>query len=270
MDKNLNFHYIWHNKSYNMKKLFIFLFLSLFTSITFAQHITIKPEMIGGQYNYKLIFDQEFYYPQSAIDSNAEGEIIIGFIIDKNGIGKDYEVIQSVHPDLDESFINVLRHILWQPGNVDGAIQEVRMQETRKFKLKKCLKQMKKRGYDKPTYPYSPIGDKFQIIPGKKLEQKAKPYYKNKEVNIYKFIQEYIKIPDAAVKQGIKGNVEISFIIEVSGRLSNFKEIKGIGGGCTEEAFRLMQLLKWEPAKMNGEYVRSEFNIQVNFGNSKY
>ncbi len=47
-------------------------------------------------------------------------------------------------------------------------------------------------------------------------------------------------------------------------------EIHGIGGGCTEEAFRLMQLLNWEPGQFKGEFVRSEYQIKVNFGNSKY
>lgn len=253
-----------------MKKLVAFLFFSLLLFNSIAQHITIKPEIIGGQYNYKMIFDQEFYYPQSAIEANAEGEVIIGFTVGKNGIAKNYEVIQSVDPALDSSYIDVLKYILWKPGNVDGAIQDIKMQLSEKFKIKKFEKMAKRRGYTKPEYPFLPFSNKYKIVSSKKLQQKAKPYYQNEEINIFQFIQEYIKIPDAAVKQGIKGMVEISFVIEVSGRLSNFKEIKGIGGGCTEEAFRLMQLLDWEPAKMNGEYVRSEYQIQINFGSKKF
>lgn len=253
-----------------MKKSVLSLVLAIISFISFAQHITIKPEMLGGQYNYKMIFDQEFYYPQSAIDAHANGEIIVGFIIGKDGIAKEYEVIQSVHPDLDKAYINVLKHILWIPGNVDGAKKDVRIQHSEKLKIKKYQKLVKRRGYKKPPYLFEPSGDYYQIVPAKNLEAKAKPSYKGSEVNIFKFIQEYIKIPDAAVKQGIKGMVEISFVVEVSGRLSNFKEIKGIGGGCTEEAFRLMQLLQWEPAKTNDEYIRSEYVIQVNFGNTKY
>lgn len=253
-----------------MKKLTLSFILAIFGFVSFAQHITIKPEIIGGQYNYKMIFDQEFYYPQSAIDANADGEIIIGFVVDKDGIAKNYEIIQSIHPDLDKSYINAFKHILWIPGNIDGAKQDVKMQYSEKIKLKKYKKLEKRRGYEKPPYTYEPHGDYYEIVSTKKLEKKANPNYKGEEVNIFKFIQEYIKIPDAAVKQGIKGMVEISFIVEVSGRLSNFKEIKGIGGGCTEEAFRLMQLLNWEPAKSNGKYVRSKYQIQVNFGNTRY
>jgi hypothetical protein len=253
-----------------MKKLVISLFFLVVYQTSFAQHINVKPEIIGGQYNYKMILDQELYYPQAAIDANAEGEIIIGFIVGSNGVAKNYEVIQSVHPELDEAYINVLKHLLWNPGKEDGVVKEFKTQYSEKFKIKKYQKLIKRRAYNEAEYPFHPHGDLYQIVSSKKLEQKAKPYYKDKEVNIFKFIQEYIKIPDAAVKQGIKGEVEISFIVEVSGRLSNFKELKGIGGGCTEEAYRLIQMLNWEPAKMNGAYVRSEYQIQVNFGNTRY
>lgn len=253
-----------------MKKLVISLFFLMVYPFSFAQHIKTKPEIMGGLYNYKMILDQEMYYPQAAIEANAEGEIIVGFIVGTNGMGKNYEVIQSVHPELDEAYINVLKHLLWNPGKEDGIVKDFRTQYSEKFKIKKYQKLVKRRAYNKPEYPYNPHGNLYKIASSKRLEHKAKPYYKKQEVNIYKFIQEYIKIPDAAVKQGIKGEVEIVFIVEASGRLSNFKELKGIGGGCTEEAYRLIQMLHWEPAKMNGEYVRSEYQIQVNFGNTRY
>lgn len=143
----------------------------LFCGILFAQHIVIKPEITGGIYNYKLVFDQEFYYPQIAIDLNKEGEIIVGFTVGKDGIAKDYEVIKSVHPDLDENYARVLKHLIWIPGNVDGAKQEVKMQYSEKFKIKKYQKLTKKRGYMEPPYPFTPFGDLYSIIPSNKLEK---------------------------------------------------------------------------------------------------
>jgi hypothetical protein len=253
-----------------MKSRIILINLLFLFHFSYGQHITIYPEIIGGNFNYNMVLDQEMFYPSNAIESKAEGEIIVGFIVDKAGHGKDYEIIKSVHPELDESYISVLKHLLWEPGNIGGIESEIKMQKSEKFKVKKYQKLVKKRGYNEPTYAYQPIGSLFEIVSTKKLEQKAKPFFQDEKVNIYKFIREYIKIPDAAIKQGIKGEVEISFVVEVSGRLSNLKEIEGLGGGCTEEAFRLIQLLDWEPAKANGLYVRSEYKLKVNFGNTQY
>lgn len=253
-----------------MKNIFLFLIVALSYSNLNAQFISYPPEIIGGSYNYKIIFDQEIYYPEAAKKAGAEGEVMLVFTVGIDGFAKDFTVVQSVHPDLDEAYINVIKHLTWKPGNEDGALSPIQIKKSHKFKIKKYEKLVKKRGYDQPPFTYTPYASGMDLVPKNQLDKKPTPFYKNKEVNVFKFISEYIKIPDAAVKQGINGVVEIAFIIEPSGRLSNFREIVGLGGGCTEEAYRLIQMLSWEPALADQKYVRSEYQIQVNFGNSKY
>ncbi len=251
------------------KSIFLFAMAIMCHSI-FAQFISYPAEIVGGTYNYKMIFDQEFYYPETAQKANAEGEVIIVFTVGEDGFGKDFSVVQSVHPDLDQAYIEMMKYLTWIPGNEDGKACSTQEKKYQKFKIKKYSKLIKKRGYDQPPFPFTPYSEEMKLVAKNKLEKKPQPYYKDAEINVFKFISEYIKIPDAAVKQGIKGEVEIAFIVEASGRLSNFREIKGLGGGCTEEAYRLIQMLNWEPAKASGKYVRSEYQIKVNFGNSKY
>jgi len=253
-----------------MKKTSLFLLFLMIGNCCFAQYIEYPAEIIGGSYNYKIIFDQEIYYPQEAIKAGAEGEVILTFNVDVDGFAKEFVVIQSVHPKLDEAYMDIIKRLTWNPGTRDGAEIKCPVKKSHKFKIKKYEKLCQKRGYDQPPYPYHPFSTDMKVCKYQLLQYPPKPFYKGKEVNVFNFIQEYIRIPDAAVKQGITGVVEISFIVEASGRLSNFKEINGIGGGCTEEAFRLMQLLQWEPGQLKGEYLRSEYQIKVNFGNSKY
>ena len=253
-----------------MKKFNLFLILSFISFGISAQYIIYPPEMIGGNYNYKMIFDQEFYYPQEARDKSIEGEVKLSFIVGVDGFAKDFEVLQSLEPTLDQAYIDILSKCTWKPGTKDGQVEEMKVQLSEKFKIKKYEKLVKRRAYDEPPYSFTPYESSIKLANPKKIEQKAQAFYKNDKINIFKFIQEYIRIPDAAVRQGITGIVEIEFFVEPSGRLSNFKEIEGIGGGCTEEAYRLMQLLDWEPAKLGGKYVRSAYQIQVNFGNKQY
>lgn len=253
-----------------MKKTLLFLTFLFIGQISMAQHIDYFAEIIGGSYNYKIIFDQEFNYPKEAIEADAEGEVILTFNVDIDGFAKEFVIVQSVHPLLDEAYIDVIKRLTWKPGTRDGAEIKSPIKKSHKFKIKKYEKLCQKRGYTVPPYPFNPYNEDLKVYDYKILQLAPNPLYKGKSVNIFKFIQEYIRIPDAAVKQGITGVVEISFIVESSGRLSNFKEIHGIGGGCTEEAFRLMQLMDWEPGQINSEYVRSEYRIKVNFGNSRY
>jgi len=238
--------------------------------IGFSQFISYQPKLMGGVFNYNLILKQEFYCPQDAISAKAQGEIKVDFLVDANGLPSDFVIINSVYPSVDTAYIDVLRHCLWEAGTHDGVKSAMRIKMSEKYKLKKYQKIIKKRGYNQPEYPFKPYNPSLEIKETHQLTSKAKTFYKSEAVNIYQFIAEYIKVPEAALKQGLKGIVELDFIVEASGRLSNFKEVKGVGGGCTEEAIRLMQLMDWEPGKIGEEYVRSWYSIKVNFGNTRY
>jgi protein TonB len=44
------------------------------------------------------------------------------------------------------------------------------------------------------------------------------------------------------------------------------KILRGIGGGCDEEAVRVVQNMpKWEPGKQRGKPVRVQFNMPIKF-----
>lgn len=86
------------------------------------------------------------------------------------------------------------------------------------------------------------------------------------ESQMMNFVLSQIVYPDTARKQGIEGMVVISFVVEKTGDISNAMIAKDIGGGCGEEALRVVGLLpKWIPAKKNGELVRFRFNLPVRY-----
>jgi len=58
----------------------------------------------------------------------------------------------------------------------------------------------------------------------------------------------------------------ISFIIEEDGDISSVSVIRGIGGGCDEEAIRVIESMPaWEPALKNEKPVRVLFNMPITF-----
>lgn len=81
-----------------------------------------------------------------------------------------------------------------------------------------------------------------------------------------KFLQENIKYPQIAREMGIQGTVYVTFVVEPSGKLTNLKVLRGIGGGCDEEAMRVVSIMpKWEPGKQRGQAVRVQFNMPIRF-----
>jgi protein TonB len=81
-----------------------------------------------------------------------------------------------------------------------------------------------------------------------------------------KFLQDNIKYPQMARERGIQGTVYVGYVIERDGSVSNVKILRGIGGGCDEEALRVvMNMPRWEPGKQRGKPVRVQFNMPIIF-----
>jgi len=81
-----------------------------------------------------------------------------------------------------------------------------------------------------------------------------------------KFLSENIKYPKDAKDAGIQGPVHLTFVVEKDGSISNVGVLRGIGGGCDEEATRVVSSMpKWKPGRQNGKEVRVQFNMPINF-----
>ncbi|RLD41499.1 MAG: energy transducer TonB [Bacteroidetes bacterium] len=81
-----------------------------------------------------------------------------------------------------------------------------------------------------------------------------------------KYLRDNIKYPEMAKESGIQGTVYVTFVVEKDGRISNVKILRGIGGGCDEEAMRVIKgMPKWKPGKQRGRPVRAQFNMPIRF-----
>ena len=80
------------------------------------------------------------------------------------------------------------------------------------------------------------------------------------------YLGENILYPQLARESNIQGTVFVTFIVEPDGSLSKVKVMRGIGGGCEEEAVRVVQSMpKWKPGTQRGKPVRVQFNLPVRF-----
>jgi len=80
------------------------------------------------------------------------------------------------------------------------------------------------------------------------------------------FLAKNTDYPDAAKETGIQGTVYLYFVVEKDGSISGIKTLRGIGGGCTEEAERVLSIMpKWKPGNQFGKPVRVSYNVPVIF-----
>ena len=80
------------------------------------------------------------------------------------------------------------------------------------------------------------------------------------------YLAKNIKYPPMARESGIQGRVFISFVVEPDGSVSNVNVMRSLGGGCDEEAVRVVKSMpKWKPGKQRGKPVRVSYILPVNF-----
>lgn len=83
---------------------------------------------------------------------------------------------------------------------------------------------------------------------------------------LYKYISENIKYPEQAKADGIEGRVFVRFVVMDNGDVVNVEVARGIGGGCDEEALRVVKAMpKWTPAVYEGKPVNVQYALPINF-----
>ncbi len=74
-----------------------------------------------------------------------------------------------------------------------------------------------------------------------------------------------IKYPEMCKKAGIEGRVAFEFVINEQGKVTNPTILRGIGGGCDEEALRVIKLMHFTPGIQNGRFVKVRMAQSIMF-----
>ena len=92
------------------------------------------------------------------------------------------------------------------------------------------------------------------------------PKFPGGEEAMFKFISENVKYPQEAKDKNISGRVFVNFVVEKDGSVDEVKVLRSIGGGCDEEAVRVVKSMpKWTPGKQKGKPVRVSYIIPFVF-----
>jgi TonB family protein len=206
------------------------------------QQVDNMPEFPGGMDSLMGYLASNIAYPDEAKENNINGKVIVGFVIDKDGSVTGVNVKKGIGYGCDEEAKRVIGAMPnWTPGSHQGEAVKVSYMIPITFALD-----------DTKEEPFTVV-DKMPEYPG------------GFEALIH-FLQENIKYPDQAKKDGIQGRVFVNFVVEKDGSVSNVGILRGIGGGCDEEAIRVVELMpKWKPGMHEGKAARVAYNLPIKF-----
>ena len=81
-----------------------------------------------------------------------------------------------------------------------------------------------------------------------------------------KFLRKHLDYPKMAKRSNIQGKVFLNFVVDKEGNVSDIEVVRGIGGGCDDEAIRVLKMApKWNPGLQRGVPVKSRMALYIHF-----
>jgi protein TonB len=113
-----------------------------------------------------------------------------------------------------------------------------------------------------------PIGTGHTIAPPPRIEEPVRIADEMPEFigDLNRYLALRITYPQRAREAGIEGKVIVQFVVDERGNVTFAKVLRGIGGGCDEEALRVVNSMPgWKPGKQNGIAVKVYYTLPIRF-----
>ena len=246
-----------------MKTLRLVITLALlYCGMQMSAQIT-APEPVAGKTVTKAYFTQNLVYPEADLQQGNSGKVVITLHTDTEGVANQYAVKSSFSEAASPVALHLVKTILWTPATINGLPAEYDFDYEVDFNAKSYKRHWKRN--ERLTAPLTLEADtSYKIYEYKQLEEVAKPYFADGG-NMGKYIASNLQFPAEAKEREIQGTVRLSFVVETDGSVSNIVVVNSVGGGCDNEAIRLLQNTIWIPAEKNGKYVRSTGMQDITF-----
>ena len=214
------------------------------------------PEFPGGNNSISAYLAKNIRYPEEARKASVQGRVVIQFVVNKEGEIAKAKVVRDIGGGCGKEAMRVVMAMpKWKPGKQNGKAVNVYYTLPVKFFLEE----------DEAVAPVAVVAPQPGGSPGEASYSRTQvdPEFPG-DVNA--FLRKNLKYPEAAKAKGIEGRVIMQFVIDKDGTLRDIVVRKDIGGGCGEEATRVVKMMpKWKPAKRNGMPVKIFYTLPLNF-----
>ena len=190
--------------------------------------VTQMPSLIGGLSGLA----SKLKYPESADAAGVEGQVLISFVVDKQGSVINPTVVSGIGSGCDEEALRVVSEARFIPGQQGGKVVKVEMTLPIVFELKT---------YDKVDEMPRLIGSLSDIL-------------------------QAVRYPRVARRAGVEGHVMIGFIVDEKGSVMNPTVTQSIGPLLDAEALRVVKRAKFKPGRLDGRPVKVRLSLPITFG----
>ena len=232
--------------------------------------VEIQPSPAGGMAGWNKYLSENLRYPPNAQRKGIEGTVIVAFVVNTDGTTTDIQILRSVGGGCDEEVIRIVQGSpKWTPGMQRGTPVRTRMRLPLRFMLGGTDTSRDSTEVSLNAVPLPPTDGQDSSQEGAALffdvvDTPPSPVGGFEAWS--RHLSENLTYPTSARMKGIQGTVLVSFIVNTDGTIEGIELVQGIGGGCDEEAIRIIKSSpSWTPGMIKGKAVRTRMKIPIGF-----
>lgn len=223
---------------------------------------SVVPLPFDGKAEMERFLEEEMRFPAEELSTGASGAVTLVFTVQADGGVDDIRVLRSLGPACDAEALRLAELVRWHPAERDG--ERVAAEQTLRveFDPKRYERAQKKR--EAPTV-LDEADSSGTLFAATQLDSLPQPLIDGGLRGLPQYLGRNMRYPKDAFARSIEGTVRVEFTVETSGRVANVRALEDVGGGCTDEAIRLVRSLRWRPGRKNGQRVRSTQELGIVF-----
>lgn len=242
-----------------------FILIALFYSVfAFAQSkgisVSAEADIKGGKEALEQVLQTQLTLSKLLLTKNFNQDVIVYFELDSLERAKAVTFNSGINNTLAQELRRILKFLRF---NRKTAISDTPYEYYLSIPLstEKYSKYLKQRS--KSFVKNDKAADSSYVIYSK--ADRSPDYYKGGEEGLSQFVMSELQYPGIAKEKSIQGTVVLEFVVETNGFVTNVNVKQGVGGGCTEEALRVIRASKWQPALLQNKYVRYRMTYPITF-----
>ncbi len=200
------------------------------------------PEFKGGEKAMLQFLGRNIKYPEAAKEAQAEGIVVVSFVVQADGRLTDIEVLKDMGHGTAAEAVRVLKMMdgQWKPGRQNGVPVAVNYTLPVRYSLTSLQETLDTDAVEEPAT------------------------FKEGKAALKKFLSRSIRYPVAAQAQGM---ATVRYEIKEDGSLQNIAFEEGLDEAINKELVRVLQETKghWQPAQKAGKAVSSVNTLRVSF-----
>lgn len=216
------------------------------------------PEFPGGALKLK-----EFYASEvSKLDAKYDigKRCFITFLVTKTGDVANARVVRGTgNKTVDAKALEIVMSTSkWKPGKQRGKAVHVSYTVPVNFGAKEVKKTTRQNSKKFAIDPVTKDTTYFYVD--------EMPMFTGGRGALQNYLAESVKYPSEAFKNGIKGKVYVTFVVNKKGGVDRARVVRGVENTLDEEALRVVKSLpNWAPGLEKGKAVDVSYTVPINF-----